>query len=61
MNEALVATNLPIPSAIGSLDAYIGAVHRIPVLGADEEQELARRYREHSDLDAARRGANGEA
>ena len=55
MNEALVATNLPIPSAIGSLDAYIGAVHRIPVLGADEEQELARRYREHSDLDAARK------
>jgi RNA polymerase sigma-32 factor len=55
MNEALVATNLPIPSAIGSLDAYIGAVHRIPVLGADEEQELARRYREDSDLDAARK------
>jgi RNA polymerase sigma-32 factor len=55
MNEALVATNLPIPSAIGSLDAYIGAVHRIPVLDADEEQELARRYREHSDLDAARK------
>ncbi|TAN08211.1 MAG: RNA polymerase sigma factor RpoH [Rhodanobacteraceae bacterium] len=55
MNEALVATNLPIPSAIGSLDAYIGAVHRIPVLGVDEEQELARRYRDHDDLNAARK------
>ncbi len=51
---ALVANNLPIPSALGSLEAYIGAVHQIPVLAADEEQQLARRYREHEDLDAAR-------
>lgn len=51
---ALVANNLPIPSALGSLDAYIGAVHQIPVLTVDEEQELARRYREKEDLDAAR-------
>jgi len=32
MSTALVANNLPIPSALGSLDAYIGAVHQIPVL-----------------------------
>ncbi len=51
---ALVANNLPIPSAIGSLDAYIGAVHQIQVLTVDEEQELARRYRDSEDLDAAR-------
>ena len=51
---ALVANNLPIPSAIGSLDAYIGAVHQIPVLTVDEEQALARRYRDGEDLDAAR-------
>jgi len=51
---ALVANNLPIPSALGSLDAYISAVHQIPVLTVDEEQELARRYREKEDLDAAR-------
>jgi RNA polymerase sigma-32 factor len=51
---ALVANNLPIPSALGSLDAYIGAVHQIPVLTVDEEQELARRYRDAEDLDAAR-------
>ncbi|HLI17781.1 MAG TPA: RNA polymerase sigma factor RpoH [Rhodanobacteraceae bacterium] len=54
MSEALVANNLPIPSVVGSLDAYIGAVHRIPVLDADEEQQLAHRYRDHEDLDAAR-------
>jgi RNA polymerase sigma-32 factor len=43
---ALVPNNLPIPSALGSLDAYIGAVHQIPVLSVDDEQALARRFRE---------------
>ncbi|MEZ0471370.1 RNA polymerase sigma factor RpoH [Luteimonas salinilitoris] len=51
---ALVANNLPVPSALGSLDAYIGAVHQIPVLSVEDEQALARRYREQEDLDAAR-------
>ena len=51
---AMVANNLPIPSALGSLDAYIGAVHQIPVLTVDEEQDLARRFRDDEDLDAAR-------
>ncbi|HTI95997.1 MAG TPA: RNA polymerase sigma factor RpoH [Rudaea sp.] len=53
--SALVANNLPIPSAIGSLDAYVGAVHQIPVLTVEEEQALARRYVGENDLDAARR------
>jgi RNA polymerase sigma-32 factor len=52
--NALVANNLPVPSAIGSLDAYIGAVHRIPVLTVEEEQALARRFHDEDDLDAAR-------
>ncbi len=51
---AMVANNLPIPSALGSLDAYIGAVHQIPVLTVDDEQTLARRFRDEEDLDAAR-------
>ncbi|GHD69411.1 RNA polymerase sigma factor RpoH [Luteimonas padinae] len=50
----LVANNLPVPSAIGSLDAYIGAVHQIPVLTVEEEQALARRFHESDDLGAAR-------
>ena len=54
MSTALVANNLPIPSAIGSLDAYIGAVHQIPVLSVEDEQALAQRFRDHEDLDAAR-------
>jgi len=53
-STALVANNLPIPSALGSLDAYIGAVHQIPVLSVDDEQDLARRFRDQTDLDAAR-------
>ena len=51
---ALVTHNLPIPSALGSLDAYISAVHQIPVLTVEDERALANRYREDEDLDAAR-------
>ncbi len=40
---------------IGSLDAYIEAVQAIPLLTAEEERELAERYRRHEDLEAARR------
>ncbi len=51
---ALATGAFPVPSALGSLDAYIGAVHRIPVLSVEDEQRLARRYRDNEDLDAAR-------
>ncbi|TQM17113.1 RNA polymerase RpoH-like sigma 32 subunit [Pseudoxanthomonas sp. 3HH-4] len=51
---ALVTNSLPIPSALGSLDAYISAVHQIQVLSVEDERALANRYREDEDLDAAR-------
>jgi len=54
MSQALVVNNLPVLGRLGSLDAYISAVHRIPVLSVEEEQELARRYHANDDLDAAR-------
>jgi RNA polymerase sigma-32 factor len=54
MTNALIATNLPIPSAIGSLEAYVSAVHRIPMLTQEEEQDLARRFVNQDDLDAAK-------
>ncbi|MDQ3057010.1 MAG: RNA polymerase sigma factor RpoH [Pseudomonadota bacterium] len=54
LSTALVPNNLPIPSALGSLDAYIGAVHQIPVLSVENEQALARRFRDGDDLEAAR-------
>ncbi|QWP77203.1 RNA polymerase sigma factor RpoH [Lysobacter sp. K5869] len=53
-SSALITNNLPVPSALGSLDAYIGAVHQIPVLTVEDEQALARRFRDEEDLDAAR-------
>jgi RNA polymerase sigma-32 factor len=39
---------------VGSFDAYVDRVRGIPVLSREEEQLLARRLREHGDLDAAR-------
>jgi RNA polymerase sigma-32 factor len=51
----LVANNLPIPNALGSLDSYITAVHRFPVLTVEEEQTLAKNFRGNDDLDAAKK------
>jgi len=55
MSQALVTANYNLPSVAGSLDAYIGAVHRIPVLSQEEEQELSREYRDQNNLAAARK------
>lgn len=41
-----------VPS-LGNLDAYIRSVQAIPMLDADEEQALARRLKDHQDLQAA--------
>ena len=49
----LIPNNLPVPNALGSLESYIGAVHQIPVLTVEEEQDLARRLRDDNDLAAA--------
>ena len=40
---------------VGSLEAYMGAVASIPVLEPEEEKTLALRYREHADVEAARK------
>ena len=42
-----------VPS-LGNLDAYISAVNRLPMLTAEQESRLARRFKEHQDVDAAR-------
>ena len=54
MSNTLVASNFPVLSPLGSLDAYVNAVHQIPMLTQDEEQDLARRFLGESDLDAAK-------
>ena len=43
-----------VPS-LGNLEAYIGAVGRLPMLSAQEESSLARQLRDHGDLKAAGR------
>ena len=45
---------LPVPSAVGSLDHYIQAVNRFPLLTPEEEVRLARKFRDEADLEAAR-------
>ena len=57
MTTALVRRNpaeLALLGPIGSFDAYVDAVSRIPVLSREDEHELATRYRRDDDLDAAR-------
>src|SRR5690349_9700835 len=44
-----------VPMPTGSIEAYIQTVNRFPLLSVEEEQSLARRYREDEDLEAARR------
>jgi RNA polymerase sigma-32 factor len=57
MNETSTALTLRDPWALvpslGNLDAYIAAVNRIPLLTQQEEVRLAKRLREHGDLEAA--------
>ncbi|MFA7281545.1 MAG: RNA polymerase factor sigma-32, partial [Sterolibacterium sp.] len=48
------ALALPMPSAVGNLDAYIQSANRFPMLTEAEEVSLARRFRDAEDLDAAR-------
>ena len=53
-NQAIMALNFPVPSALGSLDHYIQAVNRFPLLTAEQERELATRLQTNNDLDGAR-------
>jgi RNA polymerase sigma-32 factor len=55
MTHALaIPAAIPVPSALGSIDAYIATVNRFPILTEQEELALARRLRDHNDVDAAR-------
>jgi len=48
------ALTLPIPSTVGSIDAYIQAANRYPMLSESEELRLAERFHSDGDVDAAR-------
>src|SRR5204862_384988 len=46
---------LLLAAKVGSLDHYIHAANSVPMLTKEEEHELAVKFRETNDLDAARR------
>ena len=55
MSQAIIT--LPIPmnlSSEGGLAAYVRAVNAAPMLSAEEERSLGRRFRNEGDLEAAR-------
>lgn len=52
MSNALAI--LSIGKSIGSINDYLVVVNQIPVLSAEEERELAIRYRQTNDIEAAR-------
>jgi RNA polymerase sigma-32 factor len=54
MSHALTLAHFPAPSTAGSIEAYIQAANRVPMLAEAEEFDLARRFREQNDLEAAR-------
>jgi RNA polymerase sigma-32 factor len=43
-----------VPMPTGSIEAYVQTVNRFPMLSVEEEQSLARRFRNDEDLEAAR-------
>jgi RNA polymerase sigma-32 factor len=49
------ALTFPTPASLGSLDHYIQAVNRFPLLSAEEEVELGRRLVRDNDLGAAQK------
>ena len=46
--------SLSVPSTVGSIDAYIQAANRYPMLSEAEELRLAKRFHNDGDVDAAR-------
>jgi len=51
----MAQTNLPVLSSEGGLTRYLQEIRRFPMLEADEEYMLAKRYKEHGDPGAAQK------
>jgi RNA polymerase sigma-32 factor len=54
VSHTLSIDHLPVIAASGSIEAFVSAANRVPMLSEAEEQQLARRFRDEDDLDAAR-------
>ena len=60
MSNALTSAPLSLqafvsPTAAGSLESYIQSAYQMPMLTLDQEVDLARRFRDEEDLEAARK------
>ena len=53
--ELALKNELALMGPMGSLEAYISIVNQTPVLSREEERELAYRFQNENDLDAARK------
>ena len=49
------ATSIQLPVPVGSLESYIQAVSRIPIMTVEQERELAKELQDENNLDAAQR------
>ncbi|MFW8566048.1 RNA polymerase sigma factor RpoH [Orrella sp. 11846] len=54
VNPNTMAMAISNPGALGSIEAYIAAVNRLPMLTQEQEVSLAKRLQDDDDLDAAR-------
>jgi RNA polymerase sigma-32 factor len=54
LQPSQLAMAISNPGALGTIDAYISTVNRLPMLSAEQESLLARRLRDDADIAAAR-------
>jgi RNA polymerase sigma-32 factor len=54
LSNQQLAMAISNPGALGTIEAYISAVNRLPMLTPEQELALGKRLRDESDLDAAR-------
>ena len=54
LSNQQMAMAISNPGALGTIEAYISAVNRLPILTQEQETELASKLRDHDDLEAAR-------
>ena len=54
LTNGQLAMAISNPGALGTIEAYISAVNRLPMLTHEQELALGKRLRDESDLDAAR-------
>lgn len=54
LSDRRLALAISNPGALGTIEAYISAVNRLPMLTQEQEVALGKRLRDETDLDAAR-------